>query len=233
MFPLTIATGLLLGIRHALDADHLVAVSTLTAEERRLAPAARLGLFWGLGHMLILGLIGIPVLVLRLDLPSTLETSVDLIVGALLVFLGVRSLLRLRRERIHFHAHAHPAGDRAHAHFHVHAHEAGHQHPHRESRLRRVYLTFCIGCVHGLAGSGAAAVLALAASPSTWAGVLYILVFGLGTLLGMFVTTLALAAPALATGRRFAPLQGGVRALAGAASLSLGVWMWVRFWQGF
>jgi ABC-type nickel/cobalt efflux system permease component RcnA len=197
-----------------MDADHLVAVSTLTAEERRLMPAARLGLFWGLGHMLVLGLIGIPALLLRLDLPRTLETSVDLIVGTLLVFLGVRSLLRLRRERIHFHAHAHFSGDRVHAHFsgdrdhahfHVHRNAAGHQHSHAGGRTRRAFLTFGMGCVQGLAGSGAAAVLALAASPSTWAGVLYILVFGLGTLLGMFTTTLALAAPALATGRRFAP----------------------------
>jgi cytochrome c biogenesis protein CcdA len=225
VFPLTIATGLLLGIRHALDADHLVAVSTLAAEERRLWPAARLGLFWGLGHMLTLGLIGIPVLMLRLDLPTTLEASVNLVVGCLLVVLGARSILHLRRERIHFHAHAND--DDVHAHFHIHRHEAGHQHLHITTRIRRPFLTFVIGCVHGVAGSGAAVILALTAAPSMGAGILYLLVFGLGTTLGMFSTTLVVAAPAVLTTQRFSAVHRGLRATAGAASVVLGVWMWV------
>ncbi len=225
MFPLITTTALFLGIRHALDADHLVAVSTLAAEEHRLWPAARLGLFWGLGHMLTLGLIGIPVLMLRLDLPTTLGVSVDLVVGGLLVVLGLRSLLRLRRERIHFHAHGN--GATVHAHFHVHRQDAGHRHLHVTTRIRRPFITFVIGCVHGVAGSGAAVILALAASPSMGAGILYLLTFGLGTVLGMFSTTLVVAAPAVLTTQRFAVVHRGLRAAGGAASVLLGIWMWV------
>src|SRR3712207_4191079 len=115
-------------MRHSLEPDHLVAVSTLVAEERRLWPAARLGLLWGLGHLLPLTLIGLPVLLLRLELPAALENTIDLGVGLLLIGLGLYTLWRLRRERVHFHLHEHH--HRPHAHFHAHEPEAAHSHPH-------------------------------------------------------------------------------------------------------
>lgn len=229
MFPLTLATGLLLGIRHALDPDHLVAVSTVAAEERRLWPAARLGLFWGAGHMLTLGLAGIPVLLLRLEIPVAMKTSADLIVGALLIILGLHLLLRLHRERIHAHSHLH--GDRVHAHFHIHRHDVRHQHPHVRAGAHRASLTFGIGCVQGLAGSGAAALLALTASPSTAAGMLYLVAFGVGTALGMFGMTLLVVAPAVRV-RRLVTVHSGLRALAGVASVLLGVWMCGEIFAG-
>lgn len=222
---LLLATALALGMRHALDPDHLVAVSTMVAEERRLWPAARLGLIWGIGHLLPIAAIGLPVLWLRWELPPAMEDAVDLGVGLLLVVLGLRTLWLLRRERVHFHVHEHDG--RVHAHFHTHAHGHDHTHAHPlPGGDRRALITFFIGMAHGLAGSGAAAVLALTAAPSTASAILYLLVFGAGTCAGMFAVTLCVAAPALATVSRFSALHGAVRAAAGLASVGLGAFMW-------
>lgn len=220
-----LATALALGIRHALDPDHLAAVSALVAEERRLWPAARLGLIWGAGHLVPIALLGIPVLVFRLALPPALEHFTDLMVGLLLVALGLRTLWRLRREGVHMHLHRH--GGRWHAHFHAHAGDAAHRHGHGEGR-RRGRMTFLIGIMHGLAGSGAAAVLALGAAPSPDAAIGYLLAFGLGTCAGMFATTLGVGAPALVATARFARLHALVRAAAGLASLGVGLLLWAE-----
>lgn len=217
-----LATALVLGVRHALDPDHLVAVSTLVAEERRLWPAARLGLIWGMGHLLPIALVGMPALLFRLELPDTLETVVDLGVGVLLVALGLHSLWRLVRARLRFAEHEHDG--------HVHAHLHGsdpHRHP-LSDQVRRNLITFGVGTVHGLAGSGAAAVLSLAAAPTVAAGVGYLLLFGVGTCLGMFATTLCVAAPAVAVASRHRRVHAGVRALAGLSSITVGVLLWVE-----
>ncbi len=222
---LLLLTAFLLGVRHALDPDHLVAVSTLVAEERRIWPAARLGLWWGTGHLLPIGALGLPLVALRLHLPEAWEQGVDLGVGVLLLVLGFRTLWNLRRERVHFHLHEHDG--QWHPHFHSHAHGAGHGHSHPSPRGRG-RISFLIGVVHGLAGSGAAAVVAMSASSSLAAGVAYLLVFGFGTLAGMFFTTLCIAAPTLAAASRWEWAYPLVRAAAGLASVSLGVWMWLE-----
>ncbi|HYF92855.1 MAG TPA: sulfite exporter TauE/SafE family protein [Symbiobacteriaceae bacterium] len=220
---LWLATAVLLGMRHALDPDHLVAVSTLVSEERSLWPAARLGAIWGAGHLLPIAAVGLPVLLLRLELPHAMESVVDLGVGLLLVVLGIRTLMRLRQERIHAHVHDH--GGRGHAHFHGHAGDRTHGHIHEVTR--RNWLSFGVGALHGLAGSGPAALLALAAAPSVGGGVIYLLAFGAGTALGMFMATLCIAAPAIASISRVGALQGAVRVAAGFASVCLGLTMWV------
>ncbi|MEW8979642.1 MAG: sulfite exporter TauE/SafE family protein [Symbiobacterium sp.] len=217
-----LTTALVLGVRHALDPDHLAAVSTLVAEERQSWPAARLGLIWGLGHMLPIALVGLPVLLFRLELPETMESVVDLGVGVLLVVLGVQALWRLVRTDLRFEVHEHDG--------HVHAHLHGsrpHDHP-LPGRNRRGLVTFAIGMVHGLAGSGAAAVLSLAAAPNLISGVIYLLLFGLGTCLGMFATTLLVAAPAVVAASRYRWVHAGVRAVAGLASITVGVLLWVE-----
>lgn len=243
-----LAAALVLGMRHALDPDHVVAVSTLAAEERRLWPAARLGLIWGLGHLLPLLVLGLPILVLRLELPGALEHGVDLGAGVLLMVLGARTLWRLRREQVYLHLHGHDG--QVHAHFHCHRHggqvqgechgqrPAGrvpghcpHTHP-LPGRERRGLLTFAIGVVHGLAGSGAAALLALTAAPSAAAGAGYLIAFGAGTCAGMFLMTLCIAAPALSALSRRAALRTAVRAAAGLASMAVGAFMWYEILPG-
>lgn len=223
--PLLILTAFLLGVRHALDPDHLVAVSTLVAEERRLWPAARLGLWWGAGHLLPISAVGLPLVALRLRLPEAWEHGVDLGVGVLLVLLGLRTLWNLRRERVHFHVHEHDGS--VHPHFHSHAHGPNHAHVHALPAARR-RITFLIGVVHGLAGSGAAAVVAMTAASSVTTAVAYLLAFGGGTVAGMFFATLCIAAPTLAATARWERGYALVRVLAGVASVLVGVGMWAE-----
>ncbi|HYF95310.1 MAG TPA: sulfite exporter TauE/SafE family protein [Symbiobacteriaceae bacterium] len=201
-----LATAVLLGMRHALDPDHLVAVSTLAAHERRLWPAARLGLIWGIGHFLPLALLGLPALLLDLRLPVWMELAVDLAVGAILVLLGAQTLWRLHRERTHRLLHHHRL-------------------PRFAAGSRRGWLTLAVGMVHGLAGTGAAALLALSAAPSAAAGASYLLAFGVGTCAGMFGVTLGVAAPALAVTARMGGSHGVLRVLTGTASIATGVVM--------
>ncbi|HEY8394792.1 MAG TPA: hypothetical protein VIK92_08350 [Thermaerobacter sp.] len=216
--PVVLGIAVLLGIRHALDPDHVVAVSTLVSEERRLWPAARLGFIWGIGHLIPIALVGLPLVLLRLELPPQFEHFTDLAVGILLVALGLVTLVRVVRERVHFDVHAHE--DTIHGHFH----RPGHHHP-TVPLDRRQWITLGFGFVHGLAGSGGAAVLAMQAAPTFGVAVLWILIFGLGTTLGMFGMTLFIAAPALAVVSRRTIAYAAVRALAGIASLAFGGYM--------
>lgn len=224
-FALLLGAAFVLGVRHALDPDHLVAVSTLVAEERRLWPAARLGLWWGAGHLVPIAAVGLPLVALRVRLPEAWEHTVDLGVGVLLVALGLRTLWVLRRERVHFHVHEHDG--RAHPHFHTHLGGPDHVHAHTSERVRG-RISFLVGVVHGLAGSGAAAVVAMTAATSLAAGVAYLLAFGVGTWAGMFLTSLCIAAPTLAAVSRWERLYQIVRASAGLASVAVGVGMWLE-----
>lgn len=210
--------ALLLGVRHALEPDHVVAVSTLASEERRLRPAAWLGLVWGMGHLLSVAAVGLPLVVFRLQLPARFEHLAEAAVGVLLIALGLVTLWRLARSGVHFDTHQHEGMT------HGHFHRPGHRHPfRREPNRQRV--TFAFGVVHGLGGSGAAAVLALQASPDLGGAVLWLLLFGAGTLLGMFLMTLFVAAPAVAVTARRVTLHAAVRATAALASVAWGGFM--------
>ncbi|MDR7605712.1 MAG: sulfite exporter TauE/SafE family protein, partial [Armatimonadota bacterium] len=131
----------------------------------------------------------------------------------------------LRRERVHFHVHEHDG--RSHPHFHTHLGGPDHAHTHT-SEGARGRISFLIGVVHGLAGSGAAAVVAMTAATSLAAGVAYLLAFGVGTWAGMFLTSLCIAAPTLAAVSRWERLYQIVRASAGLASVAVGVGMWLE-----
>lgn len=210
--------ALLLGMRHSIDPDHVVAVSTLVSEERRLWPAAWLGFIWGVGHIIPIAIIGLPLLFFQLELAPHFERFTDLGVGILLVLLGVVTLWRVLKERVHFDVHSHH--DTVHGHFHT----PGHRHP--TLRLEnRQWITFGFGLVHGLAGSGAVALLAMQSSPSMGIAVLWLLLFGLGTTLGMFAMTLCIAAPALKVASNRISVHTGIRTVAGFASLFFGGYM--------
>lgn len=212
--------GFLLGLRHALDADHVVAVSTIVAQTRNLAKAAVVGIFWGLGHTLTLGLVGLIVLFGGLSLPEPFEKGAEFLVGVVLVLLGASTLYGLRRGRLHLHPHRHDLEE--HVHFHSHAHESSHEHEHPKRLGLRPLL---VGMVHGLAGSAALLLLVLAEMTSPILGVFYILLFGAGSIVGMLLVSLAIGLPVAWTARS---LQGGYRAiaaLAGIASLAFGAWL--------
>ncbi len=179
--------GLLLGLRHAFEPDHLAAVSTLATRQGRLWPAARLGVAWGAGHTAAVGAVALAVVGLGLTLPPRLWPAAELGVGALLVALGTAVVWRYARGRWHMHQHAH--GAPPHLHLHSHARGAAHDHTHPAGDLHRA-LGF--GVLHGLAGSAAVIVLLVAAAPTAALRITYILAFGGGTIVGMLGVSVGL-----------------------------------------
>jgi ABC-type nickel/cobalt efflux system permease component RcnA len=199
-----LAVGGLLGFRHAFEPDHLAAVSTLATRQGRLWAAARLGLVWGAGHTATVGAVALAVLALGLRVPPGLWPAAELLVAVLLVLLGATIVWRYARGRWHMHMHAHPAAG-PHFHLHSHANDSGHAHPHPHPHppagadARR---SLGFGVAHGLAGSGAIAVLLVAAAPSAAQRVAYFAALSAGTMVGMLAVSLSLAALVrLASGR--------------------------------
>jgi|SRR5213593_2051998 len=188
--PLTIvAIGGLLGVRHAFEPDHLAAVSTLaTRPSARLWSAARLGLVWGLGHTVTVGVVALLIIVIGIRLPERFWPAAELLVAALLVTLGCAVIWRYVRGRWHMHAHTHDAG----THFHLHSHSRGatHVHAHAVGDTRR---SLGFGIAHGLAGSGAIAALLVAAVPDATSRLAYFAAFGAGTIIGMLGVSLTLS----------------------------------------
>ncbi len=218
--PLTVslAAGFLFGIKHALDPDHLVAVSTLVARHRSLWPSSRAGIFWGLGHTLTLTGVGLVVLAFKIAISPTLAQSLELVVGLMLVVLGAAVAVDLLREKVHFHRHEHDG--RCHRHLHSHKHRPDHLHPHPDYRASTSVL---VGMVHGMAGSAALTVLVLSTMPSVWHGLFYLLVFGLGSIVGMMAMSTLIGSPFAYTARRFERINLVIRSLASVMSIGLGL----------
>lgn len=221
--------GLLLGMQHATEADHLAAVATLATRQASLAQALRLGLAWGIGHTLTLMLFAGAVLVLGLVISPSLEQALETAVGLMLVGLGADVLRRLRRERIHFHMHHHaPATEHVHAHSHrgdaAHA-DSPHRHPHG---WRWPLRALAVGMMHGLAGSAALVLLSLQAVPSVVLGLGYIALFGVGSILGMALLSFVIALPLRLSAAYLSRLHHGMTALVGVGSCTLGVFMVVE-----
>jgi high-affinity nickel permease len=213
--------ALLLGMRHASEPDHLAAVSTLLAEHPHAHPhrSAWLGAFWGLGHSLALLGVGGVLLLLHLRMPGQVADLFELGVAAMLLVVGARSLRRAvqtgRSGRSALHTH--------HGTAHVHEGPADHLHVGRWTMARRPLM---IGLVHGMAGSGALTALALASMPSLGSGLVYMLLFGAGSSLGMALLTGLAGWPLRQLAQR-AHVQIALSGLAGVISLVLGVlWGW-------
>jgi high-affinity nickel permease len=215
-----LGVGFLLGLRHALDADHLAAVSTVLAKRPSLRASSAVGLWWGIGHTLTLMVVGAVVLAWELRISERLETLAESGVAVLLIILGGALARKLYRERWHLHSHHHD-GER---HVHLHSHHVCDDHLHRHwmtSSLRPL----CIGMAHGLAGSAAVMLMILSATERVAQGLLTIAVFGIGSIAGMMVIGVTISLPLICSAtvsrRLFVALQG----CASAASLCLGLWM--------
>ena len=221
--------GLVLGLRHATDADHVVAVSTIVAAEGKALRSAWIGASWGLGHSTPLMVIGTVILILRGSVLSAYEQVAPYFefgVAVMLIGLGVQVLWRLRTGQLHLHQHL--DGDGPHVHVHSHEEKAVSHHapstPHRiQSSLSTWFRpkSYVIGIVHGLAGSAAVMLLLLPEAPSLGAGVAYLLLFGLGTIVSMMAITLAFSVP-LAFSVKFRHVNQWVAVVAGVTSVLLG-----------
>jgi len=200
--------GSLLGMRHALEPDHLAAVSTLVSEERSSYQAALLGACWGLGHTLALLAAGAVLVVLRAEMPSRVADLFELFVAVMLIALGVRAIYLAARQGRSGPVHAHQHRGR------VHAHASGATHVHIGTWTLAVR-PLIVGAVHGLAGSGALTALVLATLPTTSAQLAYMGVFGLGSTIGVVALSGLLGWPLARLGAN--------RALARMISMTVGV----------
>lgn len=214
--------GFMIGMKHALEADHLAAVASLATGRRTIGETTRLGVAWGLGHTLTLFLIGGFVLALDTVVPETVAMGLEFVVGLMLVALGIDVIVRMARQNAHFHAHDH-GGAR---HFHAHRHAPGsthdataHAHVHPRGLPLRALL---VGLVHGMAGSAALVLLTLSTIQSPWMGIAYMLLFGLGSVVGMGILSCAIALPLRFTAHRLTWAWRGLTAVIGAATLVLG-----------
>ena len=212
--------GLLLGIQHALDPDHLIAVSTIVSEHKNFKWASWIGAFWGLGHTTTLFFVGLVVIGLRVTIPSRVAGSLELLVAAMLIILGINVLRKaFGKERVHLHTHSHNPE----THTHVHAHDnpkQDHAHTHAFPSMRR---PFIVGMVHGLAGSAALMLLVLSTIESPLGALAYIVIFGLGSVGGMLLLSGIISVPFVLTAQRFAAMNRSIRVFAGVASTIFGI----------
>ena len=238
-----LSLGFMLGMRHATDPDHVVAVTTIVSGHRNVRGAAIVGAAWGLGHTLTILLVGSCIILFKWVIPPRLGLGMEMAVAVMLIVLGVANLTGtvrwIRRQRVaeesrQVHSHAHSHGDYVHTHPHGHAPDA-HPHPDDATPLARLdqrlgstapyrlVRPLVIGIVHGLAGSAAIALLVLAAIKTPLWSVAYLLIFGIGTIAGMMLITAAISVPFVLTGGQFARLQRSLRVASGLISLAFGL----------
>ena len=210
--------GLILGLKHATEPDHVAAVATIVSGQRSVLRSSLVVALWGMGHTSALFLAGGVILALRLTIPQSAAIVLEFLVGLMLVALGIRGLRRAARS-VRFHTHTHMHDDAVHAHLHVHAGpDEAHQHHHTALPKQ----CFWIGVMHGLAGTGAVTVLVLAAVPSTAAGLGYLLIFGLGSILGMMTMSAVIGIPFVLTAGRYGTASLRIQQAAALASIAVG-----------
>ncbi|MCR4379231.1 MAG: hypothetical protein NUV50_14225 [Rhodospirillales bacterium] len=218
--------ALLIGMSHALEADHVAAVSSMAARQSSVKSIMRLGAVWGLGHTLTLMTFAGLSVGLGLILSNGLAGWLEFGVGVMLVMLGGQVIFRLVRERIHFHVHHH-AGAGGNAHFHAHSHlgekiEAHnpkrHDHDHKAFPLRAL----AVGMMHGMAGSAALLMLSASTAPTPVMGLGYVAVFGLGSMLGMASLSAIIAVPLALSAQFLTWANRTIQGATGFATLGLG-----------
>ncbi|PYU59475.1 MAG: high-affinity nickel-transport family protein [Acidobacteria bacterium] len=247
--------GFFLGMRHAADPDHVIAVSTIVSREHSLAKAGLIGVLWGCGHTVTIVAVGAAIILFGLAVPVRVGLTMEFSVGVMLILLGVLNLtgaMKWISEKFSpahprvagEHAHVHEHGNRVHYHWHAHAPAENH---HEESLTPPRWLTqseakalggpierlglfhvlrpLLVGIVHGLAGSAAVALLVLSTIHDPKWAVLYLLIFGIGTIAGMMLITAALALPFSFTGYEFPWLTRGLVVASGLLSVGFGLFV--------
>ena len=221
---LILLIALLLGLRHASDPDHLAAVTTLIAsvEERKQARKAGLmGFFWGLGHGTTLVVLGLPLVLFSRFLPEPVQIVAETLIGAIIVFLAVRLLLRWRRGVFHADTHSHDDG--ATRHRHVHSHKEGESHEHEHAVVRRGPLgAYGIGLVHGIGGSGGLTLLLISTISNKTEAVGALLLFAGGTAVSMALLSTVFGL--IIAGGPIRKNFEYVAPVLGVLSLAFGVW---------
>jgi high-affinity nickel permease len=215
--------GFLLGMQHALEADHIAAVSSIAVRRRNVADILKHGLTWGLGHTLTLFAFAGAAILLGHAIPESVARPIETAVGLMLIGLGAHVLWRLWRDRVHFHRHGHGDGT---VHFHAHSH-AGETAPH--ARAAHVHdhgfrwRTLLVGLMHGMAGSAALLVLAATQASSPAVGLGYVALFGVGSMIGMGALSTVIAVPLAVSARSLTWVNRGLQGAVGLATVAIGI----------
>ena len=214
--------GFLLGMQHALEADHIAAVSSIAVHRASVRDIIKHGLTWGFGHTLTLFAFAGAAILLGHASPAHMARPIETAVGIMLVGLGLNVLWRLWRDRVHFHKHSHGDGQ---THIHIHSH-ANEQLPHARSvhahehgfRWRSLF----VGLMHGMAGSAALLVLAVSQVANPVYGLIYVLLFGIGSMVGMGALSTVIAIPLVASARTLIWANRGLQIVVGVVTIAIG-----------
>jgi ABC-type nickel/cobalt efflux system permease component RcnA len=220
--------GLIFGLKHATEVDHVVAISTIVSQNRSLLRSALVGVFWGAGHTAALMITGVIVVLLRVAIPVRVSHWLEFGVALMILGLGASALWRALRKgsEVHVHEHSHDGV----AHLHVHFHEATTRHDQRHPATHDHAVSsigikpVLIGMMHGLAGSGALTLLVLTQISSAWLGLLYLAIFGLGSVAGMLLMSGLIGLPFALTSRNLSGLHHRLQAAVACLSIAFGLW---------
>ncbi len=232
-----VAIGFFLGMRHATDPDHVIAVTTIVSQQRSAKRAALIGIVWGLGHTLTIFMVGCAIILFNVVIPARLGLAMEFSVSLMLILLGGWNLASFTSTlpvapSVHNHPHSH--GGFVHSHPHVHTPEEDSYPPKKNSlgKLDRslgqrpfyqLLRPLIVGIVHGLAGSAAVALLILATIRDTTWAIAYLLVFGIGTIAGMMFITLSIASAFRFVGNRFQVFGRRLALVSGIISVAFGL----------
>jgi hypothetical protein len=240
-----IGVGFVLGMRHATDPDHVIAVSTIVSRQRNIRQAGLIGILWGVGHTITIFCVGAAIILFNIVIPPRIGLAMELAVGLMLVLLGILSLTgvtqwisnRFTPAHDHGLVHSHPHGHDGVLHEHIHGHSPE-VHMHLDDKPRgasqsvlqrlgfyQLLRPLAVGLVHGLAGSAAVALLVLAEIRDPLWAIAYLLIFGVGTIAGMMLITMMIGAPFAYTRKRFAPFHHGLGVASVLLSLAFGLFI--------
>ena len=215
--------GFLLGMQHALEVDHVAAVSSIAARRTDVADVVKHGLTWGIGHTLTLFVFAGAALALGQAVPEHISRPIESAVGIMLVGLGTHVLWRLWRDRVHFHRHSHGDGT---VHVHAHSH-AGETEPHARAPHAHGHgfrwRTLLVGLMHGMAGSAALLVLTVSQVSSVAVGLGYVALFGIGSTIGMGALSMVIAVPLALSARWMTWANSGLQGAVGVITIAIGV----------
>jgi ABC-type nickel/cobalt efflux system permease component RcnA len=223
-----LSIGLVFGLKHATEVDHVVAISTIVSRHKNVFHSALVGALWGAGHTASLLTVAVIVLTLRVAIPERVSGWFEFGVAIMIICLGVSALRRALRRNAHVHVHEHSHDGQAHTHIHFHENETRHepalapQHSHAVSHLG--WKPVLIGMMHGLAGSGALTLLVLTQISSSWIGFLYVAMFGLGSIAGMLVMSGLIGLPFAFSSKKLTHLHQRLQTLAAVFSICFGIW---------
>ena len=204
--------GFVLGLTHAFDADHVVAVSSLVSKHNNVKKGILAGIIWGLGHTTTIFIIGLIILITKITIPEKIALSLEFIVGIMIVYLGASVIYDVIKNKKHLHKHSHEGV----THFHLHSHKKKTSHTH-------YHKPFIVGLIHGMAGSAGLMLIVLSTAKDIISGIYYILFFGIGLMIAMSFASGLISLPFILTSKKSVRYNKNIKYATGIFSILFGL----------